>query len=129
MNVLQELTARGIKVQAVGNNIKLSGLSSLKPDDREQVIALARGSKEELLTILQWGDHAVLVEWFIREKDNLPRERFLYHKDNMCTSWWADPVPLYEKLVRLIEKGPDGINGSSAKSQLKQLYNLFGGEQ
>jgi len=126
MNALQELTTRGINVCVSSGKLKLSGLSSLEPDEREQVLTIATRSKEQLLTILQWGDHARLVEWFFSAKDSLPRERFTYDQGEGWQVIWMTPAASYENLAAEIEKGPGGQWDAEVRSILEQLHKLFG---
>ncbi|MBP8649951.1 MAG: hypothetical protein KBI48_04495 [Deltaproteobacteria bacterium] len=106
--------------------LKLSGLSSLEPDEREQVLTIATRSKEQLLTILQWGEHAHLVEWFLSVKDTLPRERFTYDQGEGWQVIWMTPAASYQNLAAEIEKGPGGQWDAEVRSILEQLHNLFG---
>jgi len=126
MNALQELTTRGINVCVSSGKLKLSGLSSLEPDEREQVLTIATRSKEQLLTILQWGEHAHLVEWFLSVKDTLPRERFTYDRGEGWQVIWATPAASYQNLAAEIEKGPGGQWDAEVRSILEQLHKLFG---
>ena len=126
MNALQELTTRGINVCVSSGKLKLSGLSSLEPDEREQVLTIATRSKEQLLTILQWGDHAHLVEWFFSAKDTLPRERFTYDRGEGWQVIWMTPAASYQNLAAEIEKGPGGQWDAEVRSILEQLHKLFG---
>jgi len=79
-----------------------------------------------LLTILQWGDHAHLVEWFFSAKDSLPRERFTYDRGEGWQVIWMTPAASYQNLAAEIEKGPGGQWDAEVRSILEQLHKLFG---
>jgi hypothetical protein len=76
--------------------------------------------------ILQWGDHAHLVEWFFSAKDSLPRERFTYDQGEGWQVIWMTPAASYQNLAAEIEKGPGGQWDAEVRSILEQLHNLFG---
>jgi hypothetical protein len=76
--------------------------------------------------ILQWGDHAHLVEWFFSAKDSLPRERFTYDQGEGWQVIWMTPAASYENLAAEIEKGPGGQWDAEVRSILEQLHKLFG---
>ena len=76
--------------------------------------------------ILQWGDHAHLVEWFFSAKDSLPRERFTYDQGEGWQVIWATPATSYQNLAAEIEKGPGGQWDAEVRSILEQLHKLFG---
>jgi len=74
-----------------------------------------------------WGEHAHLVDWFLRVKDSLPTERFTYAQGDSWSITWATPEASYKILAREIEKGPDGERGEEVRSILEQLYTIFSG--
>jgi len=129
MSALCELTGKGIAVKALDGKLKLTGLSSLKPDEREQVLTIATRDKEQLLVILQWGEHAHLVEWFLYAKDSLPQARFIYAQGEGWQVIWATPAASYENLEAEIVKGPAGQWDAEVRSILEQLHKLFGGNR
>lgn len=130
MNTLRKLTDKGIRVAAVDGKVKLSGLSSLPPDERDQVIALAAQEKDEILreiaTISSWGTHTHLVQWFLSVRATLPTTRFTLWEGQHGSVVWATPAASYESLAREIEKGPAGQYAEEVRSILEQLHNKFG---
>ena len=130
MNALKELTTRGIKAKACDGKVKLSGLATLTPDERDHVLNLAMQMKQELLQELSanpLGDHAHLVEWFLSVKDTLPLKRFCLWQEDGCSLWWATPAASYQVLSDAIETGPDGPHAPEVRSILELLHSKFGG--
>lgn len=129
MNALKCLTEKGLTVRASGKKVKLSGLSSLPSTEREQILKLASQRKEELLlelSILEWGEHAPLVRWFIENKLTLPTESFCLWRDGKCSLWWMHPVAMYQQLFHGILEGPDFEYADELVSILNQLKAKFG---
>lgn len=125
MNALREITTRGIKAEVDDGKVKLSGLLSLPPGERERILTIARQNKQQIISILRWGDHAPLAEWFLSTRDTLPVEPFEYWRGGRCSVHWMTPVASYQRLAEAIEEGPEGQHAPEVRSILEQLHHLF----
>jgi len=129
MSALCELTEKGIAVKALDGKLKLTGLSSLKPDEREQVLNIATRDKAQLLVILQWGKHAHLVEWFTENVHRLPIKPYKLCEGDGWSIHYMTPRSSYQHILKAIEQGPEGEHAQDGTlyGVLSDLYAKFGG--
>lgn len=129
MSALCELTEKGIAVKALDGKLKLTGLSSLKPDEREQVLNIATRDKEQLLVILQWGKHAHLVEWFTDNVHLLTVKPYKLCEGEGWSLYYATPAASYRRILDAIKQGPGGEHAqdNTLYGVLSDLYAKFGG--